>query len=167
MWRKRAYGQLAKCTEAQALRKAFPEFSGGQATAEEMEGKDTFAGPTLEHTPDVNPRSRINAEVPMALPASYPPPESTSHPLDEPNGTKWMRNLANLLGTATTEAEVVEISDHPSVTKALKSAPEKIRTQINDYLADAYAKFQVPEEEASAAEPVADEVDMQLARAGA
>jgi phage recombination protein Bet len=39
MWQKRAFGQLAKCTEAQVLRMAFPEFSGGQVTAEEMEGK--------------------------------------------------------------------------------------------------------------------------------
>lgn len=39
MWEKRPYGQLAKCAEAQALRKAFPEVLGGMVTSEEMEGK--------------------------------------------------------------------------------------------------------------------------------
>ena len=39
MWRKRSYAQLAKCTEAQALRKAWPEI-GSEPTAEEMEGKE-------------------------------------------------------------------------------------------------------------------------------
>ncbi len=39
MWEKRPYGQLAKCAEAQALRKAFPELLGGMVTSEEMEGK--------------------------------------------------------------------------------------------------------------------------------
>lgn len=38
MWSKRPYAQLAKCTEAQCLRTAFPEL-GSQPTAEEMEGK--------------------------------------------------------------------------------------------------------------------------------
>ena len=38
MWTRRAYGQLAKCAQAQALRLAFPEL-GAAPTAEEMEGK--------------------------------------------------------------------------------------------------------------------------------
>lgn len=38
MWTRRPYAQLAKCAEAQALRKAFPEF-GAQPTADEMDGR--------------------------------------------------------------------------------------------------------------------------------
>ena len=44
MWEKRPFAQLAKCTEAQALRKAFPEAVGSQSTADEMEGKDVIDG---------------------------------------------------------------------------------------------------------------------------
>jgi phage recombination protein Bet len=42
MWSKRPYGQLAKCAEAQALRKGFPEIGSGP-TAEEMAGKSIDA----------------------------------------------------------------------------------------------------------------------------
>lgn len=51
MWSKRPYGQLAKCSEAQALRKAFPEI-GSQPTADEMEGKTmTAEDVAIRHTP--------------------------------------------------------------------------------------------------------------------
>lgn len=39
MWTKRPRGQLEKCAEAGALRKAFPEDLGGEHTVEEMEGR--------------------------------------------------------------------------------------------------------------------------------
>lgn len=57
MWKKRPYGQLAKCAEAQALRKAFPEF-GAAPTAEEMEGKG------FEEARDITP----SREEPKQLP---------------------------------------------------------------------------------------------------
>jgi phage recombination protein Bet len=50
MWKKRPYAQLAKCAEAQALRKAFPEL-GSMPTAEEMEGKDIEIDVTPTNAP--------------------------------------------------------------------------------------------------------------------
>lgn len=59
MWEKRAYGQLAKCAEAQALRKGFPDIVGNEYTKEEMEGKG--------HIEEINVTQKtshvINAEV--------------------------------------------------------------------------------------------------------
>ncbi len=62
MWKRRAFAQLAKCAEAQALRKAFPEV-GSAPTADEMEGK-AFEEPVR----DVSPRQQAQSE-PEALPA--------------------------------------------------------------------------------------------------
>lgn len=52
MWQRRPYAQLAKCAEAQALRKAFPEF-GSQPTADEMEGKEIDMGTIDRSTGEV------------------------------------------------------------------------------------------------------------------
>jgi len=75
MWEKRPFGQLAKCTEAQALRKAFPEAVGSQPTAEEMEGK-VIEG-ELANTP---PPVRMPEEKKTAAdkPKSAPDPEGES-----------------------------------------------------------------------------------------
>ena len=54
MWTKRPYGQIAKCAEAQALRKAFPEV-GSQPTADEMEGKVLDMGPAEVVAPPAAP----------------------------------------------------------------------------------------------------------------
>jgi len=64
MWKKRPFGQLAKCTKAQALREAFPEAVGSQPTADEMEGKEI-----IDSTATVVQQQQAQPEKPAQLPA--------------------------------------------------------------------------------------------------
>lgn len=69
MWKKRSRGQLAKCAEAQALRKGFPEV-GNQPTAEEMDGKSMEDAAVIDGATGEISGGQKAAEKP-ALPA-YP-----------------------------------------------------------------------------------------------
>lgn len=74
MWKRRAFAQLAKCAEAQALRKAFPEV-GSAPTADEMEGKifdegsrDITPQPTATKQPEAKeefPDDKFEAKLPV------------------------------------------------------------------------------------------------------
>ena len=78
MWKRRPYAQLAKCAEAQALRKAFPEF-GAQPTADEMEGK-SFDGETIDGA---------TGEVVQRQQTARPALEECSAEKFEQNGAAW------------------------------------------------------------------------------
>lgn len=72
MWAKRAVGQLEKCAEAAALRKAFPEEVGDMIAAEEM------AGQVLHEPIDVTPKAK--AEAPEPPSPDQPEPPSVEEP---------------------------------------------------------------------------------------
>lgn len=50
MWTKRPRGQLEKCAEAAALRRAFPEELGNEYSAEEMEGAKFYGATVIDVT---------------------------------------------------------------------------------------------------------------------
>lgn len=70
MWQSRPEGQIEKCAEAAALRKAFPEELGNQLTAEEMEGRRVegdFGGaevfePAQKRQPPAPPKAASDVE---------------------------------------------------------------------------------------------------------
>lgn len=76
MWEKRPFAQLAKCAEAQALRKAFPEAVGSQPTADEMEGK-TIEG----HATEVKPANDLMPKA-KAAPATEHAPKPAAEAVD-------------------------------------------------------------------------------------
>ncbi len=88
MWMKRPRGQLAKCAEAQALRKGWPEI-GQEPTAEEMEGKAFHNARDITPTPQPQP-----AQQPAALPN---PPED----FWEKKYPVWQQQIASGQRTAS------------------------------------------------------------------
>lgn len=77
MWEERPSGQLEKCIEAAALRKAFPEELGTEYAAEEMEGKRIIHAddepPVVGRTLTLQDNNRPKAPPPPPPPAQQAP----------------------------------------------------------------------------------------------
>lgn len=138
MWLKRAYGQLAKCAESQALRMAFPEFSSGY-TAEEMEGKTgDFDGTTIQAEPATN-GAALGDEIPGRV-------------MDAPAKKRTVRDLVrDKLHVAATAEDVEAVAELPAVKRALAEAPEAVRDEIGAMLSEALARVHGAEDAAEGA----------------
>jgi phage recombination protein Bet len=156
MWRKRPYGQLAKCAESQALRMAFPDETGNTNTEEEMAGK-TFDGVTIDaeakpapHTEVYSRRDEINREVAQVKPETAPAKRT---------GKMWLDELAAKIAACTTEAELVELTGSADITKALGWFKNGALSELNAMLADAMGRVRAVADDAAEAEITPQEAD--------
>lgn len=108
MWKRRPYAQLAKCAEAQALRKGFPEV-GNQPTADEMEGKEIDMGA---------------AEVVSSTPTHQEPVAPPAYPANKFAESLKTWAVAIEAGRASAE-QIIERSS----TKYILSAEQKMAIQ--------------------------------------
>lgn len=122
MWTKRPRGQIDKCVEAAALRKAFPEEVGSLYAAEEMEGRviDHDAGekpaaaPPTPPAPPAPPSTRSDAEVEI-IDAEVVDVETgeviDEQPADESviDSADFFERLEAALLAAETEADIEEV----------------------------------------------------------
>lgn len=79
MWESRAFGQIDKCVEAAALRKAFPEEIGGEYAAEEMEGRrlpPTITGIVAANDDPPKPTEKASQTTQEAKGSDEPPKPS-------------------------------------------------------------------------------------------
>lgn len=117
MWQRRSRGQLDKCTEAAALRMAFPEELGGEYSAEEMEGQayeaspiETAASVSAENIPSAPTKSGPSRDADEAEVISEPGDEGEPDQKEDPPA-KHSKSLA-AFGKAAKASETRSALDH-------------------------------------------------------
>lgn len=135
MWSRRVRGQIAKCAEAQALRKAFPELCS-LPTAEEMEGK------------------HISEEVPHASPRHMGDLKRVDVPAECPDDLRELAEIAALLG----------VENYRKFFAGLSRDDRKALAPLHDglKLAAAEADAERAKQPATAAEPPAEQTDAEF-----
>lgn len=113
MWKKRPFGQLEKCAEALALRKAFPEAVGAQPTAEEMEGR-VIEGEASSVRQE--PQQKLERELP-AYPADKFKENLATWGVLISSGKKTASQIINMVKTkgSLTEEQMIAIEDFEQV----------------------------------------------------
>lgn len=120
MWKKRPRGQLAKCAQAQALRMAFPEMTGAQPTADEMEGQ-AMAGDVVDVAP--------------------PPPAPAFYPQEgfDKNLPTWRKLIED--GKKTADQIITTVESKAKMTDEQKASLRAITPAAKDDVQDAVPKI--------------------------
>jgi phage recombination protein Bet len=149
MWSKMAYGQLGKCAEALALRKAFPEELGGIYTDVEMEQADS----QQDRQPQAPTGSRFDLESrPFEKPAEQPASPAVvttveAEVVNDPVDTTGIpEGIAELVGGAWKNATDSGLLGDGVTLGSLKTADlTRARNDMEAPLADALSASYIDE----------------------
>lgn len=157
MWKKRRYAQLAKCTEAQALRKAFPDECGQTNTTDEMEGK-SFSGETIDGVvDDQKPQRETRREQHRPIKSEVyegqtPPPgdaerisaflvQTDTALRSAKNGTEAHKILVRAYESAPTMDDLAGLEAHPFRRVVRETFPTFLRESVDQASATAASRI--------------------------
>jgi phage recombination protein Bet len=144
MWERRKRGQLEKCAEAAALRRAFPEELGNEYAAEEMEGKpfyDNAPERTIEGK--AKPAQNANAMLDSLVEAAEDETEDETEIATEEYVDPITGEVTEVPVTVAAEAKPVEeVKPEPPKTETKKAAakpkdepkPQEVADKWSAYL---------------------------------
>lgn len=128
MWRRRIRGQIAKCAEAQALRRGFSQVIGGAPSAEEMAGQSLDDSRTIDM--EVNGAGATGGRPKVGMPAAIT--DDPSHTLDnQATGERQRETVDAETGEITKDqaAQPTKAAATKSTAPAGKSGPATLATE--------------------------------------
>lgn len=136
MWGKRPYGQIDKCVEAAALRKAFPEELGSTYTSDEMEGH-TIEGAVIDQPPAPPAPPVKGPKAPPVVPKLNGPPA----PPARQNRTEVAKPTMKPVQEEAFDPDTGEVLD--AVEEGEEIAPADFLKELEEAMATAKTKEEV------------------------
>ena len=162
LWAKQPDQQLVYAGTRVWARRHAPEVMLGVYAPEEFDRAEPFNGQTIDAEPEAAPEQPPQRAAAASTPRAPRVAErAPADPLDGPLGYEWLVALKKKLAGAADLAAVEAIGGHHRVNDALAdtATPPKVKQQITELLADAYAKH--AETTTDAADPdAADEPEL-------
>lgn len=166
MWAKRPYGQIEKCAEAGAIRRAFPEEVGNDLSAEEMDGQHLIqdAAPVAlpqrrAPSPSAAPMIEARAETPapradmVVADTGAIVPDAACHLAPEPS--QPARRVPSPSAAPSPQPVAVEPTQRQA--PATRYDPEQVRTRLASALRGATSQDDINEAWMSIIDPIQDD----------